>query len=178
MRHYEIVALVHPDRAERAKGIGGQIGEMVGEAGGYVHRMEDIGRRQLAYPVLGLQKAHYLLLNVECPAEVHTRLGEYLKFNEDVLRSLIVRADKALTQPSALLQQTRKEREQLSRGGQKAADADADADAESTEEESAEEASGEEEGDEGAEPQDSSVHLAEQEAAPAEEQAAPDESAQ
>lgn len=114
MRHYEIVALVHPDRSERAGDICGRIGDMVGKVGGKVHRIEDIGRRALAYPVLGLQKAHYLLLNVECSAEMHGQLGEYLKFNEDVLRSLIVRMDEAQTQMSTLLQQTRKEREQQS----------------------------------------------------------------
>lgn len=118
MKHYEIVMLVHPDRAERAQGICSQVGALVGDDGGRVHRLEDIGRRTLAYPVMGLQKAHYLLMNVECSSQMRRKVDEYLKFNEDVLRSLCVRTESARLEPSALLLQTRKERDRLARGSQ------------------------------------------------------------
>lgn len=115
MRHYEIVMLVHPDRAGRANAICDRIDEMVGEGKGRVHRREDIGRRTLAYPIAGLQKAHYFLMNVECVNDTYDRIEEYLKHNKDVLRRLTVRCDQAQTEPSALMLQTSKDRKRLTR---------------------------------------------------------------
>ena len=123
MRHYEIVMLVHPDRSNRADAICDQISEFVSKDKGKVHRREDIGRRALAYPIAGLHKAHYFLMNVECGQKAYDQIGDYLKFNEDVLRRLTVRCLAAEKGPSALLMQTRKDRERLAKGEAKEAQA-------------------------------------------------------
>ena len=123
MRHYEIVMLVHPDRSNRADAICDQISEFVSKDKGKVHRREDIGRRALAYPIAGLHKAHYFLMNVECGQKAYDQIGDYLKFNEDVLRRLTVRCPAAEKGPSALLMQTRKDRERLAKGEAKEAQA-------------------------------------------------------
>ena len=116
MAHYEIVMLMHPDRSEQAEVICDRISELVSEDKGKVHRREDIGRRSLAYPIAGLQKAHYFLMNLECQPPTYDKVEEYLRFNEDILRRLSVCNKQAQTGPSALLLQTRKERERLARG--------------------------------------------------------------
>lgn len=103
MRHYEIVLLVHPDQSEQVPGMLERYRSLVEERGGKVHRSEDWGRLQLAYTIAKLHKAHYLMLNIECDAETLAELEGNFKFNDAILRHLVVRKDKAETEPSIML---------------------------------------------------------------------------
>lgn len=103
MRHYEIVFLVHPDQSEQVSGMIDRYTGMVTSGGGVVHRLENWGRRQLAYPINKLHKAHYVLMNVECSAEVLDELTTNFRFNDAVIRNLVVRRDEAITAESPLL---------------------------------------------------------------------------
>lgn len=105
MRHYEIVFLVHPDQSEQVKAMVVRYQDMIQERGGKVHRLEDWGKRQLAYPIRKLHKAHYVLMNIECDTEVVRQLQEAFRLNDIVLRNLIILRDAALTEPSIMLQQ-------------------------------------------------------------------------
>lgn len=102
MRHYEIVIMVHPDQSEQVPAMIEKYRGMVEAGGGKVHRCEDWGRRQLAYPIANLHKAHYALMNIECSAEVLAELESNFKFNDAVIRRLVVRRDRAVTVPSPL----------------------------------------------------------------------------
>jgi small subunit ribosomal protein S6 len=102
MRHYEIVVMVHPDQSEQVPAMIERYKAMVESDGGKVHRMEDWGRRQLAYPVAKLHKAHYVLLNVECSDAVLKELESAFRFNDAVIRKLVVRKDVAETEQSPL----------------------------------------------------------------------------
>lgn len=102
MRHYEIVVMVHPDQSEQVPAMIERYKNMVESDGGKVHRMEDWGRRQLAYPVAKLHKAHYVLMNVECSDAVLTELESAFRFNDAVVRKLVVRTDAAETAQSPL----------------------------------------------------------------------------
>jgi small subunit ribosomal protein S6 len=108
MRHYEVVFMVHPDQSEQVPGTMGRYQSLIENAGGKMHRLEDWGRRQLAYPIQKLHKAHYVLMNIECDGTALAELTEAFKFNDAVLRHLIMRREKAYTDPSPLV----KEREQ------------------------------------------------------------------
>lgn len=103
MRHYEIVVMVHPDQSEQVPAMIERYKTMVEADGGKVHRMEDWGRRQLAYPIAKLHKAHYFLMNVECTAAVLEEFESAFRFNDAVLRRLVIRRDKADVEPSPLL---------------------------------------------------------------------------
>ncbi len=103
MRHYEIVLLVHPDQSEQVPGMLDRYRSLIEEKGGSVHRSEDWGRLQLAYTIAKLHKAHYLMLNIECDGETLAELESTFKFNDAILRHLIVRKDKAETEPSIML---------------------------------------------------------------------------
>ena len=103
MRHYEIVFLVHPDQSEQVPAMIERYRGMISAGGGTVHRLEDWGRRQLAYPINNLAKAHYVLLNIECGADVVTELQTGFRFNDAVLRHLIVKRDEAITEQSFIL---------------------------------------------------------------------------
>lgn len=100
MRHYEIVFMVHPDQSEQVPGMIERYSETINQSGGTIHRLEDWGRRQLAYPINKLHKAHYVLLNVEAEADVVKELETNFRYNDAVLRNLIVRKDEAETEPS------------------------------------------------------------------------------
>ncbi|MBL6748981.1 MAG: 30S ribosomal protein S6 [Nevskia sp.] len=102
MRHYEIVVMVHPDQSEQVPAMIERYKNMVESDGGKIHRMEDWGRRQLAYPVAKLHKAHYVLLNVECSDGVLRELESAFRFNDAVVRKLVVRKDAAETEQSPL----------------------------------------------------------------------------
>ncbi len=117
MRHYEIVLLVHPDQSEQVNGMLERYRSLVEEKGGSVHRSEDWGRLQLAYTIAKLHKAHYLMLNIECDAETLAELESIFKFNDAILRHLIVRKDKAETEPSVMLKrkESKDERESSAR---------------------------------------------------------------
>jgi small subunit ribosomal protein S6 len=102
MRHYEIVVMVHPDQSEQVPAMLERYKSMVETDGGKVHRLEDWGRRQLAYPVAKLHKAHYVLMNVECSDSALRELESSFKFNDAVVRKLVVRKDEAETVQSPL----------------------------------------------------------------------------
>ena len=102
MRHYEIVFMVHPDQSQQVPGMIERYTGAIKEAGGSIHRLEDWGRRQLAYPIEKLHKAHYVLLNVEAPQSVIDELETNFRFNDAVLRNLIMRTNGAVTEPSPM----------------------------------------------------------------------------
>jgi small subunit ribosomal protein S6 len=100
MRHYEIVFLVHPDQSEQVPAMVERYQGMVTESGGAVHRTEDWGRRQLAHPINKIHKAHYVLFNVECGHEVVKEITGAFKFNDAVLRHMVISRKEAITEPS------------------------------------------------------------------------------
>ena len=102
MRHYEIVFMVHPDQSEQVPGMVERYSETVTSNGGSISRLEDWGRRQLAYPINKLHKAHYVLMNVEATAEAIEELETNFRYNDAVLRSLVMRKDEAISEPSPL----------------------------------------------------------------------------
>ena len=102
MRHYEIVVMVHPDQSEQVPAMTERYKSFVETDGGKVHRLEDWGRRQLAYPIVKLHKAHYLLMNVECSDKALAELENAFKFNDAVIRKMVVRMDAAVTGQSQL----------------------------------------------------------------------------
>ncbi len=102
MRHYEIVFLVHPDQSEQVPAMLDRYKATITEGNGVIHRLEDWGRRQLAYPINKIHKAHYVLLNIECGQEVIDELTNAFKFNDAVIRNLVIRRDEAITEESIL----------------------------------------------------------------------------
>ena len=127
MRHYEIVFLVHPDQSEQVGGMVERYTKLIEEDGGKVHRHEDWGRRQLAYSINDIHKAHYVLLNVECSSTVLAELEDSFRYNDAVLRNLIIRRDEAVTEQSEMLkaEEGRNERRERRERTEEAAD-DAD----------------------------------------------------
>ena len=103
MRHYEIVLLIHPDQSEQVPAMLERYKGVVTSGGGKVHRVEDWGRRQMAYLIQKLAKAHYLCLNIECSVEVLAELETGFRFNDAVLRHLTVKKDQAETAPSVMM---------------------------------------------------------------------------
>lgn len=103
MRHYEIVFLVHPDQSSQVDSMVERYRSVVESASGVVHRLEDWGRRHLAYPINKIHKAHYVLMNIECSGETLKELENLFKFNDAVLRNLIIRRNEALTEASPLV---------------------------------------------------------------------------
>jgi small subunit ribosomal protein S6 len=114
MRHYEIVFLVHPDQSEQVPAMVEKYQGMVTASGGQVHRSEDWGRRQLAHPINKIHKAHYALLNIECPFDVIKEIKTAFKFNDAVLRHMVLQRDEAITEasPMAVAVAEEKQREQ------------------------------------------------------------------
>ena len=106
MRHYEIVFLVHPDQSDQTQSVLNKFSSIVKESGGTVHRLENIGRRKLVYPIEDQFKASYALLNVECNKEALDEIKSSFKFNDSIIRDLIVTKNKAETDLSALSSQT------------------------------------------------------------------------
>ncbi len=102
MRHYEIVFLVHPDQSEQVPAMIDRYRSLIEGAGGRIHRLEDWGRRQLAYPINKVHKAHYVLMNVECLLSTLDEMKSAFRFNDAVLRELIIARGEAQTEPSPL----------------------------------------------------------------------------
>ncbi len=102
MRHYEIVAVIHPDQSDRVGVMATRYRDLITEDGGAVHRFEDWGRRQLSYPIQKVFKAHYILLNVECGSDTLRKLEENFNFNDAVLRTLITRRNRPVTAASPM----------------------------------------------------------------------------
>jgi small subunit ribosomal protein S6 len=111
MRHYEIVLLVHPDQSDQVPGMVERYTSSVKEAGGAVHRLEDWGRRQLAYSINKIHKAHYILLNVECSEDVLEELTTNFRYNDAVLRNMVIRTDEAVTEESPIMKAEKESRE-------------------------------------------------------------------
>jgi small subunit ribosomal protein S6 len=105
MRHYEIVFIVHPDQSEQVPAMIERYKGLVTGRAGQIHRLEDWGRRQLAYPIQKVHKAHYVLMNIECDGETLAELEHAFKFNDAVLRHLTVKKDKAETGPSPMMKE-------------------------------------------------------------------------
>ncbi len=110
MRHYEIVFLVHPDQSEQVPGMVERYTASITAADGAVHRMEDWGRRQLAYPINKIHKAHYILMNVECGQDVLDDLNSTFRYNDAVIRSMVIRRDEAVTGDSPIMKLENSER--------------------------------------------------------------------
>ena len=121
MRHYEIVVLVHPDQSEQVPAMLERYKGMVTGGGGAVHRIEDWGRRQLAYPIAKVHKAHYLLMNIESDQKTLADLTGSFRFSDAVLRSLVTNLDAAVTEPSPM---ARAEEEGDGEGGGRRRDRD------------------------------------------------------
>jgi small subunit ribosomal protein S6 len=105
MRHYEIVFIVHPDQSEQVPAMVDRYRQMVTGRSGRIHRLEDWGRRQLAYPIEKVHKAHYVLMNIECDNETLSELEHAFKFNDAVLRHLTVLMTEAVTTPSPMMKE-------------------------------------------------------------------------
>ena len=111
MRNYEIVFLVHPDRSDQTSSILSKLDKIVKDSGGSVHRSENIGNRKLAYPIQDQFKASYGLLNIECNQETINEIKSSFKFNDSIIRNLVLNAKKAHQDPSILLSQTKEDNE-------------------------------------------------------------------
>ena len=109
MRHYEIVFIVHPDQSEQVPAMIDRYKATLAAAGGKVHRIEDWGRRQMAYMIDKLAKAHYVCMNIECSQETLEELEHGFKFNDAVLRHLIIKMKKAETEPSIMMKEVQRE---------------------------------------------------------------------
>ncbi|QWD70819.1 30S ribosomal protein S6 [Polynucleobacter sp. UB-Siik-W21] len=109
MRHYEIVFIVHPDQSEQVPGMIDRYKATLAAAGGKIHRMEDWGRRQMAYMIDKLAKAHYVCMNIECDQKTLEELEHAFKFNDAVLRHLIIKTKKAETEPSIMMKEVQRE---------------------------------------------------------------------
>ena len=119
MRHYEVVFLVHPDQSEQVPGMIDRYTQLMSDNGGKVHRMEDWGRRQLAYPINKIHKAHYVLMNVECGGEILEELTTLFRYNDAVLRNLVIKCKDAITEESLILKSERESKERKARVEQK-----------------------------------------------------------
>jgi small subunit ribosomal protein S6 len=105
MRHYEIVFIVHPDQSEQVPAMIERYKGIVTTRGGQIHRLEDWGRRQMAYPIEKVHKAHYVLMNIECDFDALGELEHAFKFNDAVLRHLLIKMKKAVTVPSPMMKE-------------------------------------------------------------------------
>ncbi|MAY34630.1 MAG: 30S ribosomal protein S6 [Spongiibacteraceae bacterium] len=116
MRHYEVVFMVHPDQSEQVPGMIERYTQTIEKDGGKVHRLEDWGRRQLAYPIEKIHKAHYVLMNVEASGEAMEELRTGFRFNDAVLRDMIIRCDEAVTEESPIMKAEKESRDRRGRG--------------------------------------------------------------
>mgnify|MGYP001824530815 FL=1 len=103
MRHYEIVFLVHPDQSEQVPTMVDRYKTVINDAAGTVHRLEDWGRRQLAYPIKKIHKAHYVLMNIECSLDTLREIENIFRFNDAIIRSIVLKKEQAITEASHLM---------------------------------------------------------------------------
>ena len=139
MRHYEIVFLVHPDQSEQVGGMVERYTKAIEEDGGKIHRLEDWGRRQLAYAINNVHKAHYVLMNVECSAKALAELEDNFRYNDAVIRNLGMRRDEAVTEQSEMLKaeesrNERRERRERPNDNAEGADGDDNSDSDNADE--------------------------------------------
>ena len=127
MRHYEIVFMVHPDQSEQVPGMIERYSNTITKDGGTIHRLEDWGRRQLAYPINKVHKAHYVLMNVEASNDAMDELTTTFRYNDAVIRNLVIRRDEAVADESFIMKAEKESRERKSRYEErKAAEASAE----------------------------------------------------
>ena len=119
MRHYEIIFLVHPDQSDQTQSVLNKFSSIVTESGGNVHRLENIGRRKLAYPIQDQYKASYALLNIECEKEAISEIQTSFKFNDSIIRSLVLTKNRAESDSSALSKQTEEDENEYLRENDK-----------------------------------------------------------
>ena len=103
MRHYEIVFLIHPDQSEKVQEIIERYRELITKAEGIVHRLEDWGRKSLAYPIKNAYKAHYVLMNIECDNQTLTEIENNFRYSDAIIRNLVIKKDNAITDPSIMI---------------------------------------------------------------------------
>jgi small subunit ribosomal protein S6 len=136
MRHYEVVFMVHPDQSEQVPAMIERYKSLVEGDGGKIHRLEDWGRRQLAYPVANLVKAHYVLMNIECGQKVLSELGDSFRYNDAVLRHVVLKMEEAATEQSLIMKNKdekgdrRRRDDDVMMGDVEGVDADADVESE------------------------------------------------
>ena len=121
MRHYEIVFLVHPDQSEQVPGMIERYKSSVTAYGGTIHRLEDWGRRQLAYPIDKIHKAHYVLMNVECTEASLEELTNNFRYNDAILRNLVIRMNAAVTEDSAIMKTEKEDHQRKQQMNQQSA---------------------------------------------------------
>ncbi len=119
MRHYEVVFLVHPDQSDQVPGMIERYTQLMSDSGGKIHRLEDWGRRQLAYPINKIHKAHYVLMNIECGGEALEELSSLFRFNDAVLRNLVIKTKAPVTEESLILKGEREGKERRQRAEHK-----------------------------------------------------------
>jgi len=124
MRHYEIVFLVHPDQSEQVPAMIERYKSLIENGNGKIHRLEDWGRRQLAYPIENLVKAHYVLLNIEATQDVLNELVDTFRFNDAVLRHLVMKRDDAVTEQSLIMKNKDEKGDKPERGERRRRDDD------------------------------------------------------
>ena len=112
MRHYEVTLIVHPDQSSQVTTMIEKYKELITSGGGIVHRSEDWGRKHLAYPINKIYKAHYLMMNVECDQETLDKLNYNFRFNDAVIRNLIISKSEAITSPSIMLEGNDKDKDE------------------------------------------------------------------
>lgn len=117
MRHYEVVFLVHPDQSEQVPGMIDRYNTLISQKNGKIHRLEDWGRRPLAYPINKVMKAHYVLMNIECDQQTIDELTDSFKYNDAVIRNLVLRKDKAVTEASPISKEKEGRSDMDSMGG-------------------------------------------------------------
>jgi len=133
MRHYEIIFMVHPDQSEQVPAMIERYTNLVTESQGQVHRLEDWGRRHLAYPINKIAKAHYVLMNLECQESVIAELEEIFRYNDAVIRNLIVRMNEAVTEPSPMkASESREDRRRDDRDNRQEQSSDSEEESEET----------------------------------------------
>ena len=115
MRHYEVVFMVHPDQSEQVPGMIERYTALITKDGGVVHRLEDWGRRQLAYHINKVHKAHYILMNIEASNEAMEELTTTFRYNDAVIRNLVIRRDEPVTDESLIMKAEKEDRERKSR---------------------------------------------------------------
>ena len=111
MRHYEVTLIVHPDQSSQVTTMIEKYKELITSGGGIVHREEDWGRKHLAYPINKIYKAHYLMLNIECDKETLDKLNYNFRFNDAILRNLIISKKEAITEPSIMMMEASKDQD-------------------------------------------------------------------
>ena len=113
MRHYEITLIVHPDQSSQVTTMTEKYKEIITAGGGGVHREEDWGRKHLAYPINKIYKAHYLMMNIECDQETLDKLNYNFRFNDAILRNLIISKSEAITTPSIMMVNSERDKEKV-----------------------------------------------------------------